>query len=1162
MSTIRSTNNVGIYKIQKFLGLNEAPDGDSLLKLGEASSCRNWMITRDRNLKRRPGTHTVYTLANNAPVQGLWYGNINGVRTGLAACNGHLYKFFDEFDYLETPYDLGEFDTTGRVNFFAYNNIVYILNGDEYMQYDGVSFKAVTGYVPIVAVSRTPNGSSSTLLEEVNKLSPMRKVWFSPDGEDNVFLLPEKDILSVHYVKNLSSGEYIDPSEYNVNRITGTVTFGKDAEIVYDGINTSYEITDDDINAVGSVLINGAVPQTTYLSDRSGIVFDEPPKYGQIVKMITGTEFEEEFVGDGETSEFELANKGMASYDVSIDGDQKNIEPLFENHFMSGQRKSFLAMKYSLETDDYYEIVSEEDAEFTKTVTVAANHDSVALQKDSWFGNNMPYKVTVKYETSGEELPQIEGVEASLCPYPEALDIDTDAFTEAYRDIIGLTVGQNEAYFYYHAQEDKWKISDGPYGWRTHSSTFTLGNGSAPLYQRVFTYTSVSQAMDNLVFHGITIHAQSSGYGELLLLEGRDYNVQLDTTQTGRTRWTFTLKKNVSDYYENIYQSIPSAVLVSLVGGFTPDNIGLPYLVDLSDYGITYSPEMPPDDGDILVVQFICNFLYDGTTLTIKPHNSVVTAQTKFLATQHDKRTNRIKFAYAPNNFSDETTQYNRIYYLNSYDPTSTTALSGMTGSTLLSFEFYVNGRRYYEEGDFSISSGKIVFTETPAEGALIHINEIHDVVEKSFGADGETAEFSIGYFGAKLIEVSLDDVDVTLDRRFLYDPYTKVVTIIDTENMTAGDVITVKGANPPPRGLNTIEICYSAGMAFQQSVNKMTNAEVFLGVQDNAVFLYGDGSNKAFYSGIDYNGKPRADYFPDLNEMAVADTNTPITGMVRHYSKLLCFKSGSAYSVQYGIISTATGANEFGFYITPINKRIGNSALGQVQLILNSPYTLFGNELYEWKNTSSYSSNLSIDERQAKRISDRIHATLKDFDMSKCYCYDDNDNQEYYIWCDDKALVYNYAVDAWYQYAGIAVNAMCNLEDDVLLGTSDGRICKLSDEYLNDDGEAFDCYWESGSMDFGSAYMRKLMSEVWVSMKPEGDYSVRLTAMTDKKLAFTEKEITGTATNNETPIVKKLKIKAKKFAYLKLILKADQVDKAATVLAIDPKVRETGYAK
>lgn len=606
MSTIPVKTSEAIYRIEKFLGLNENPDGDTKLKLGEASKCKNWKVTRDWNLKKRPGSKCVSDTYSKAPVQGMWYGNVKGTEVGLAASGNIMWLFARDREILPAPEMLGEISTENRVNFFAFSNIVYVLNGEDYYSYDGVSFGRVIGYRPLIVVSRTPTGDQSTLLEEVNKLNGYRRVWFSPDGTATVFQLPETDLVSVDYVKLNSDGSYVDPEDYSFDRFAGTVTF--------------------------------------------------------------------------------------------------------------------------------------------------------------------------------------------------------------------------------------------------------------------------------------------------------------------------------------------------------------------------------------------------------------------------------------------------------------------------------------------------------------------------------ETA---------------------------------------------------------PETGTNSIEIGYQAVSTYRPDVCRMTNAELFLGAQDTTVFLYGNGTNEAVYSSIDYNGQPRADYFPDLNEMAIADTNTPITGMIRHYSQLICFKSKSAYTIHFGLITQADGNQQYGFYITPINKEIGCSALGQVRLVLNSPYVPYGHDLYQWTSNSRYSAALSADERNAKRISDRIYATLGNFDVPNCYCYDDNFNQEYYICHGNEQLVYNYPADAWYYYTGLNIHSMCNIEEMTLFGTEDGRICALSDEYLNDDGSAIDCVWESGSLDFGKNYMRKFMSELWVSMKPQAHSKVTITVQTDRKSEFTEKVIESrlatfehmdfedfSFSTNRKPQVTKLKIKAKKFAFLKIIFRSKDLYTSATVLSVDPKIRETGYVK
>ena len=385
----------------------------------------------------------------------------------------------------------------------------------------------------------------------------------------------------------------------------------------------------------------------------------------------------------------------------------------------------------------------------------------------------------------------------------------------------------------------------------------------------------------------------------------------------------------------------------------------------------------------------------------------------------------------------------------------------------------------------------------------------------------------------------------------------------------------TVTFTEVPPQTVNSYEIGWTMAQNFRSQVSAMRYSELYSGTQDTRVFLYGDGSNKAIYSGLDYDGKPRADYFPDLNEVAVGDENTPITSLIRHYSTLVCYKTGSAWAIQYGLVTMADGLQTEAFYVTPINRSIGNAALGQVRLVLNAPYTLHGNDLYEWRNTASYSSNLSVDERQAKRISDRIYSTLNGFDLSKCFCWDDNDSQEFYICCDGKALVYNYAADAWYSYENFPVACMANRHGELCIGSPDGKIKHLNYMYKSDDDEAIDAYWESGSMSFNQDYMRKYSAMLWVGIKPESAGEVEVTVQTDRKSAYSEKVISSSLATfreanfarwsfrvNRKPFMTRLKIKAKKFVFYKLIFKTNTPDTTVTLLAADIKVRYTGMAK
>ena len=82
----------------------------------------------------------------------------------------------------------------------------------------------------------------------------------------------------------------------------------------------------------------------------------------------------------------------------------------------------------------------------------------------------------------------------------------------------------------------------------------------------------------------------------------------------------------------------------------------------------------------------------------------------------------------------------------------------------------------------------------------------------------------------------------------------------------------------------------------------------------DRNAVVYGDGTNRCFYTGIDFDGLPRADYFPDLNVAHVGDSNTPLTAMIRHYNRLLAFKLDSAWSISYSAITLTDGSVTAGF--------------------------------------------------------------------------------------------------------------------------------------------------------------------------------------------------------------------------------------------------------
>lgn len=434
-----------------------------------------------------------------------------------------------------------------------------------------------------------------------------------------------------------------------------------------------------------------------------------------------------------------------------------------------------------------------------------------------------------------------------------------------------------------------------------------------------------------------------------------------------------------------------------------------------------------------------------------------------------------------------------------------------------------------------------------PAGGgtALEQINKLSSQRRARFSPDGTAKSFV-------LPEKGLASIDY-------------VRSTADGSDMTGWSPDTTNGkvtfTTAPAEGTNSIEIGWAVTGSTASDIKAMRYAELYNGAQDSRIFVYGDGSNRCFYTGIDYDGIPRADYFPELAVAQVGDSNTPITAMIRHYDRLLAFKLDSAWSISYSAITLADGSVTAGFYVTPVNRSIGNCAPGQAVLVENRPRTLDGRSVVEWKPTSS-SGNINGDERNAERISQRVDDTIRTFDLATAKTFYDKYAHEYYvIGSDGTALVHGIEPDAWYVYTNLKATCLINYKDELYYGTSTGELRHFSTEYFSDEGQAIDAYWESGSMAFDQDFKRKYSAMLWVGIKPEDNGYLAVTAETDRKSDFAEYSFT-TGDAAGVPEMNRIKLKAKKFTYYKLKLSNDTADTTATVVSVDIRVRGTGYVR
>ena len=476
---------------------------------------------------------------------------------------------------------------------------------------------------------------------------------------------------------------------------------------------------------------------------------------------------------------------------------------------------------------------------------------------------------------------------------------------------------------------------------------------------------------------------------------------------------------------------------------------------------------------------------------------------------------------------------------------------------------YILAGGEYYKWNGTTLSVvegyAPIVTVATPPAGGgslFEPINRLTGKRRQRFSPDGTAKTFKLSESG--LIAIS------TVSR-------TDGGTLPDwTADPAAG---TVTFSTAPAVGTDCIVIAYDKGTSDRASVTSMKFAEIYGGTTDSRVFLYGDGTNRTFYSDIDDNGATNAEYFPDLNVLTAGAENTPITGMIRHFTRMIVFKLDGAWSVASSSMTLSDNNVTAAFYLTPIQRDIGNAAPGQVYLVGNNPRTVANGAVYEWKSSGGYLG--SSDERILKRLSQRVETTLQTWDITKCVAFDDDHAMEWYLFFNGKALVQNYENDSWYLYTGINATCMERHGNDLFFGTPDGEIMHFDEEYRNDNGADIDAYWESGAMSFGRDWRRKYSANMWVAMKPESQGRVTMTMRSNKKGDYAEKVVSSSlstfshvdfahwsfATNRE-PQVKKVRIKVKKFTYSTLIFQSKSSTATATILGVDFKIRYTGNVK
>ena len=471
---------------------------------------------------------------------------------------------------------------------------------------------------------------------------------------------------------------------------------------------------------------------------------------------------------------------------------------------------------------------------------------------------------------------------------------------------------------------------------------------------------------------------------------------------------------------------------------------------------------------------------------------------------------------------------------------------------------YFINGHEYkkWDGTTFSDVEGyipKIKIATTPEGIGTDYepINLLSDKRHQTFSPDGEATAFLLAEQDLTSIDkVLVDGVETTV-----------------TKDLVNGK-ITFK--NAPAQAVDNIDVYWTKTADNAQHILKNKYFQKYGLASDTRVFLYGndDVKNRIYFSDL-ADGVPSVDYFPATNFIDVGSSNVAVTDISRQYDRLIISKENEAYYSSYEAITDSTGNTIITFPTYPLNSSHGMVAKGQGQL-LDNYVTTIDTSIIQWTNTNTK------DERNVEIISERIQEWLNERDLAKAITLDYQELKEYWVAIENEIMIYNYGNSTFYlAVLPHNVTSLTVHDGTVYMGTSLGKIMEFGENVTTYAGQKINAEWRSGFYDFEIEYKRKTMRILWIALKPWVRTSLKINYQSDRELGNDEKEIESscysyemwnysTFTYNTSYSIRpfRVKLKAKKFAYLELILSNSRIDEKVTVNTITIQKSYGGFVK
>lgn len=190
-----------------------------------------------KKIETRPDIELQLSLDNT--IYGLFFYTVNNVDHWIIHAGVSLYDY-NPSTQTKTTLKANGMNPANSVS-FIYNNILFIKDGINYLEYNGTTLSNVDGTIPLTTIGRKPGGGG-TQYQDINLISDKRKNSFWSDGTSTEYHLDSTGISSSGVKVWINDVEQ-SASSYTIDAVNGVIIFNTAPTAAIDEDNVVIQFT-------------------------------------------------------------------------------------------------------------------------------------------------------------------------------------------------------------------------------------------------------------------------------------------------------------------------------------------------------------------------------------------------------------------------------------------------------------------------------------------------------------------------------------------------------------------------------------------------------------------------------------------------------------------------------------------------------------------------------------------------------------------------------------------------------------------------------------------------------------------------------------------------------------------------------------------------------